>query len=178
MQQLRCLFTKDDLSQAVSRVSSELLHDYCAHDDPIVLLGVLTGCIHFISDLSRSLSSQGLRHQLDFVAISSYLGTETTGKVNLRLKPKIDLNDKHVIIVEDIVDTGLTLSHFISELKTLYRTKSVSVCTLFDKPDNRVVDLVPNYVGITLAGGPFIVGYGLDYDEQYRELENVCELTL
>jgi hypoxanthine phosphoribosyltransferase len=136
------------------------------------VVGVLKGCFIFLADLMREIT---IPADMDLIAVSSYgSSTKSSGVVRIIKDIDIDIAGKHVLIVEDLVDTGLTLNH----LKELFRTrgpKSVKVCAAFDKPSRRKVNIEAEYKGIVVPD-KFIVGYGLDYAGKYRNLPDVCTL--
>src|SRR6185369_15835 len=138
----------------------------------ILIVVVLKGALFFAADLVRALR---VPVQMDFVRLSSYAGTETTGEVLIKQDLGTDVAGRHVLVVEDIVDTGLTLT-FLLNLLRQRGAESLSVCTLIDKKERRLAQLVPDYVGIACSGG-FLVGYGLDLDERMRELSAIYHLT-
>lgn len=109
--------------------------------------------------------------EIDFMSVSSYSGTTTTGVINISKDTDIDIKDRDVLIVEDIIDTGLTLSH-VKKLLEARGTKSLKICTLLDKPSRRTVDIKGDYTGFEIPD-EFVVGYGLDYDQQHRNLPYV-----
>jgi hypoxanthine phosphoribosyltransferase len=146
--------------------------DYKDHD--LVLIGVLKGAFVFISDLVRHLS---IPVKIDFIRVLSYVsGVSSSRDIQLTKDIEIDIKNKDVLIIEDIVDTGLTLKYLIDYLKT-YHPKTVRVCTLIDKHERREVDVEIDYICHSVAEG-FLVGYGLDYDEDYRYLPEVYHLQL
>jgi hypoxanthine phosphoribosyltransferase len=151
----------------VKRLADCIAKDYCGKE--LVLIGVLKGGFVFLADLIREIS---IPCELDFISVSSYgHSTISSGIVRLIKDIDIDIKNKHVLFVEDIVDTGLTLNH----LKELFQTRepqSIKICTAFDKPSRRKVDIRPEYRGIEIPD-KFIVGYGLDYKEKYRNLADV-----
>jgi len=146
--------------------------DYQNQD--LVLVGVLKGAFIFLSDLCRNLT---VPVQVDFVQASSYgAGTSSSGNIELNLDIHLDIREKNVLIVEDIVDTGLTLSYLVEHVKGL-GAKTVKICTLIDKRERREIDIDVDYACHVVDAG-FLVGYGLDYAENYRELPGVYHLKL
>ena len=137
-----------------------------------MVVGVLKGAFLFMADLVREMS---IPVTVDFVRVSSYgAGTESSGAITLTKEVEVDIRDKHVIIVEDIVDSGLTVAHLIRHFET-GGAAGVSVCSLIDKRERRQVDVTVDYACHTVESG-FLVGYGLDYDEAYRDLPEVYHL--
>lgn len=158
------LITEEELQQKVKEIGLQMREDF--QDESIVFIVVLKGAFVFAADLIRELKG---KVTVDFVVASSYGNqTETTGKVRLLKDIDINITDKHVVIVEDIIDSGLTLS-FLREHFKLHQPRSMKICTLLDKPERRKVDLKADYVGFVIPD-QFIVGYGIDYAESYRNL--------
>ena len=160
------LFSQEALARRVKELAGEIRRDY-AGKTPLVV-GVLRGCFVFMADLVRELD---FPLTLDFMAASSYPGTESSGKVNIQLDLHDDIAGRDVLLVEDILDTGNTLSKLVAELKSR-NPASLKLCVLLDKPERRVRPLEADYVGFTIPDA-FVVGYGLDYEQQYRNLPYV-----
>lgn len=167
------LIEKDEIEEIVKRVSAQITEDYKCRDSKLLLLGILKGSVVFMGDLMKHID---LPVEIDFMRVSSYGGsTVSSGKVNIILDiHRNDLQNIDILIVEDIIDSGKTLSYLTEYLK-LKGAKSVKTVTMLDKPSRREVDFKPDYVGKEIPD-VFIVGYGLDYDEQYRALPNICVL--
>ncbi|WNB93437.1 hypoxanthine phosphoribosyltransferase [Bacillus sp. NEB1478] len=162
------LINEEQLKQKVKEIGLQIKQDF--HDEPIVLIVVLKGAFVFASDLIRELNG---KVTIDFVVASSYGNqTETTGKVRLLKDIDVNITDENVVIVEDIIDSGLTLS-FLKEHLLLHKPKSMKICTLLDKPERRKVDLKADYAGFIIPD-KFIVGYGIDYAEKYRNLPYIA----
>ena len=157
-------------AEAVAERVKELAEQITAEYDgaPITLVCVLKGAVIFMVDLARML--QGMPVEFDFMDISSYgAGTESSGHIKINKDLEHSVEGKHVLLVEDIVDSGRTLSHLIQYLNAK-NPASLRLCTLLDKPERRVVDDVcVDYVGFQIPD-KFVVGYGLDYDQRYRNL--------
>jgi hypoxanthine phosphoribosyltransferase len=167
---LRVLISEEDLKQRIKELGAKITEEYKGRD--LMIVGVLKGCMLFLSDLVREIK---LPLTMDFMVVSSYgSATKSSGVVRIIKDLERDITNKDVLIVEDIVDTGLTLSYLIENLKSR-NPKSVKLCTLLDKPDRRKADVDINYLGYTIPD-EFVVGYGLDYDEVYRNLPFVCIL--
>lgn len=161
------LFTKEQIAKRVKELGAEISKDY-AGKTPLVVC-ILKGSVLFFSDLIKEISIQ---INLDFMAVSSYgSATISSGEVKMIKDLDSSIENRHVIIVEDIVDTGHTLSYLIKNLNARMPA-SVKVCTLLDKQCRRVVDISPDYIGFEV-GDHFVVGYGLDYDEGYRHVPEV-----
>ncbi len=160
----RVLIGSDEIQRRVQRLGTEISRDY-AGSTP-VLVNILKGAFVFLADLTRGMSAP---HEIDFMAISSYHGgTQSTGVVKIEKDLKTDITGRDVIIVEDIVDTGLTLSHLLDLLQTR-GPRSLRVCTLLDKSSRRQKEVPIHYRGFEIPD-EFVIGYGLDYDEKYRNL--------
>ena len=153
----------------VERLAREISRDY--DGETLVVVTVLKGAFFFAADLVRYLT---IPVELDFVRLASYAGTSTTGQVRLVKELEISVAGRHVLVVEDILDTGLTLACLLEHLRGR-APRSLRVCTLLDKRERRRVDCPVDYVGISCGGG-FLVGYGLDLDERFRELPAVYEV--
>ncbi|KAI7729136.1 hypothetical protein M8C21_033185 [Ambrosia artemisiifolia] len=168
---LTVLWTQDQLSHKVEDIASQITHDFSSSSCCPVIVGVATGAFLFLADLVRNIK---LPVTVDFVRAESYgSGTVSTGVPKLSCDVKLDVTGKHVVLVEDIVDTGNTVSRLISYLEAKGAT-SVSVCTLLDKPARRKVHFELLGDGKFYSGFEcpdyFVVGYGLDFNEQYRNL--------
>lgn len=166
----RVIISKEEIAVMVKGLADKISQDYEGKE--LVLIGVLKGGFVFLADLMREITIPVV---VDFISVSSY-GTSTTssGIVRIIKDVDIDIKNKHVLLVEDIIDTGLTINH----LKELFQTRgplSVNICTAFDKPSRRKVDVDSQYKGLELPD-KFIVGYGLDFSEKYRNLPEICEL--
>ena len=166
----KILISEEELDATVSRIAAEIDRDYKDSDKKLVLLCILKGSIVFMGDLMKKIT---VPVEIDCMRVSSYgAGTSSSGNVNIVLdviRPDIESCD--FLIVEDIIDSGRTLSYLVGYLKHK-GAKSVRTCTLLDKPSRRVVDFTPDYVGIEIPD-EFVVGYGLDYAEKYRALPYV-----
>ena len=163
----RILLSEDQIKARIAELGRELTADY-AGKNPI-FIGVLKGVVMFFADMIRAIP---LDCQIDFMAVSSYGGgTQSSGKIRIQKDMSVDLAGRHVVILEDILDSGLTLSHTAAYLKTK-GPASLKICTLLDKPDRRKAEVQADYVGFTIPN-LFVVGYGLDFDENYRNLPYV-----
>lgn len=161
------LISKEKINEMVESIGRKITEDYRGKE--LVVVGVLKGGFVFMADLIRHID---LPLQLDFISVSSYgATTQSTGVVRIIKDIDIDITGKHVILVEDIIDSGLTLAH-LKELFTTRDPLSVKICTAFDKPSRRKVDIKADYTGIEVPD-EFIVGYGLDFAEKYRNYPEV-----
>ena len=160
------LVSHEEIEQMLDRLSAELNRDYSGQ--PLVVVGILTGAFIFTADLVRRLEMPVI---VDFMQVSSYVGEFSTGELKIKKDLSYDIEDKNVLIVEDIIDTGRTLALLKQQLLSR-NPRSLKICTAFDKPSRRVNDLVPDYNGITVPD-EFIVGYGLDLDGMYRDFDDI-----
>lgn len=160
------LLTKEVIQERVCQLANELMEDY--EDKDPLLVGILNGSFIFLSDLFKCLH---IDCEVTFIRVSSYLNTSSTGEVKQILGLKENLKDRHVIIVEDIVDSGLTLSQVKNQLLEK-EPASLKIVTLLNKPEAMKVSLPLDYVGFEIKN-EFVVGYGLDYDEKGRNLEGI-----
>ena len=170
----RVLVSEEELDAIVTRLAAEIDKDYAGEDKRLVLVCILKGSIVFMGDLMKKLS---VPCEIDCMKVSSYgAGTITSGNINIRLDlTRPDLRECDLLLVEDIIDSGNTLSYLVKYLK-LKGAKSVRTCTLLDKPSRRKVDYVPDYRGKEIPD-EFVIGYGLDYAEKYRDLPFVGVLS-
>ncbi len=165
------LFTAAQIRTRVAELAAALSRELRGQD--VVSLIVLKGALHFGSDLVRAMT---VPMAVDFVQARSYHGTVSTGKIEMLGRPTQDLNGKHVLIIEDILDTGVTARALIDFVE-ISGASRVSFCALFDKPARRKVPVHATHIGFPVDD-VFIVGYGMDYEERYRELPDVYTLVL
>lgn len=159
------LISEEQIKEAVERIASQLEKDYEGKE--ILFVGLLKGSVAFMADLLKAYKNTACT--IDFMAVSSYgSGTESTGRVNIVKDLSQPIDGKDIVIVEDIIDSGNTLS-FIKAYFAAKNANSVRICTLLNKPDRRVVDIDVDYIGYDIPD-EFVVGYGLDYNEHYRNL--------
>lgn len=166
MAQVDVFIEEEAIATRIRELGAQIRADY--GDAPILCIGVLKGSIVFLADLMRAIPGHVA---CGFLGVSSYEGTESTGVVRITHDLRTSIEGKHVLIVEDIVDTGLTLA-FLLETLSVRRPASLRVASLLDKPSRRKSDVRPDYVGFTIEDR-FVVGYGLDLDEEYRNLPYV-----
>ena len=164
----RVLLSEEQIRQKVAELGKILSEEY-ADKDP-VFVGVMKGVVVFYADMVRQIT---VPCQFEFMWISSYQGAESTGKMIVKRDVSVDLKGRHVVILEDVFDTGNSLTYTYQHLLSK-EPASLKICTLLDKPERRApgVTLVPDYVGFTVPN-EFVVGYGLDYNEHYRNLPYV-----
>ena len=167
------LISKNEIEKRVKELGEKITADYKGKD--LVIIGILKGSVIFMCDLIRSID---MDFEIDFMSASSYSGTHSLGELKIKKDIDIDIKDKHVILVEDIIDTGLTLSK-IKELFKQRDAASVKICVFLDKVDTRKEDMAVDcdYVGFSVPN-EFVIGYGLDYDEFYRGLPYIGVLEL
>ena len=165
------LISRQTIQDRVREVGKQITRDY--QDKNLILTGVLKGAFMFMADLSRQID---MDHDIDFIGASSYEGTHSTGQIVFTKQPDLEYRDQDILLVEDIVDTGNTLTK-IMEFIHLLNPNSVAVCTLIDKHERRRKKIPVKYACFSLEKG-FIVGYGLDYDEKYRNKPDIYDLKL
>ena len=166
----RVLTTKEEIENAVTRICAEIENDCKNSSKKLLLVGILKGSVVFMADIMKKLN---IPMETDFIKVSSYGNGTESGEITLKLGlSKKDLSDYTVIVIEDILDTGNTLSWLLNYLKNDLNASDVKLCVLFNKPDRRIKQIDIDYEGFVIPD-EFIVGYGLDYDEQYRNLPYV-----
>ena len=164
MENIKVLFDEKTINKRVKELACELYKKY--QDEEVVFICTLKGAVFFACDLLKNYKGDA---RIEFLRVSSYKGTETTGTIEMNLSiSKENIMKKHVVIVEDIVDTGYTLS-FLNEYILKMKPKSLVTCTLLDKKIKRITNIEPTYSGFTIDD-LFVIGYGLDYDGKYRNL--------
>lgn len=165
----KVLMSAGEIDEATGRIAAEIDRDFASHEGKLIILGILKGSVMFMSDLMKKIKTPV---EIDFMKVSSYEGTQTSRRINIVLDlNRADLSESTIIIIEDIIDSGRTLS-YLTEYLRLNGAKNVKTCTLLDKPSRREVEFVPDYVG-KIIPDEFVVGYGLDYNEKYRTLPYV-----
>jgi hypoxanthine phosphoribosyltransferase len=169
MPSFRVLVSAEQIQKRIAEMGEEIDRDYPG-GEPVYLIAVLKGAFIFMADLSRAMKTPA---RIEFIGISSYgKGKTTSGQVQLTKDLDAPIEGHHVIIVEDILDTGITLN-YLTTLMAQRRPKSLRIVTLLDKPERRQSPVKANYIGFTIPD-EFVVGYGLDYAEDYRNLKDVC----
>ena len=159
----RILISEEEIQKKVAEMGKKISQDF--RDKDPLFVGVLKGCFIFMADLMRYVD---IRCSMDFMAVSSYSGTSSTGAVKINKDLSEDIEGRHVIIVEDILDSGVTLS-YLKQYLMVRRPASISIATLMDKPARRKADIYADYSCFEIPDA-FVVGYGLDYNERYRNL--------
>ena len=163
---LKVLVTKEQIEERVKEIAKEIEKDF--HGEDIIFVGILRGSCYFMCDLTRNIQQTAY---LEFMSVSSYNGTTSSGEVRITKDISRPLENQNVVIVEDIIDTGYTLS-YLKRILSERHPKSLKICTLLDKPSRRKVDIQGDYVGFTVPD-EFLVGYGLDYNQKYRNLPDI-----
>jgi len=164
------VISKDRLSATVSALGARISADYAGKD--LVMIGILNGAFIFLADLVRAVS---IPHQIDFIRVASYGHRDSSsGTIRMTKDVELDIRDKHVLLVEDIVDTGTTLA-WLSDRFRAKEAASVRICALIDKKERRQTEVRLDYLGFAQDG--FLVGYGLDFAEQYRYLPEIYSLS-
>ena len=164
------LIDEDELQRRIAELGDEISADY--HGRDLLLLGVLKGAVFFMSDLMRRLT---IPCEIDFMAISSYgASTDSSGVVRILKDLDINIEGRHVLVVEDIIDSGLTLSYLMRMLESR-EPESLEICALLTKPERREIDVDVRYTGFEIPNR-FVIGYGLDFAERYRNLPYVAVL--
>ncbi|MCL5022453.1 MAG: hypoxanthine phosphoribosyltransferase [Nitrospirae bacterium] len=161
------IFTVEQIQGRVRELAEVISNDYEGKN--LLAVGILRGAFMFLSDLVRAIQ---VPLTVDFVVAGSYMKESTTGEVKVYYDVREDVKERDVLLVEDIVDTGITLNH-IRERMLLKRPRSLKICTLLDKKEKRLVDIPLDYVGFQIPN-EFVVGYGLDYDNRYRNLPYIA----
>jgi len=168
---LQVLYTREHIAERVAELGTQITRDL--NGEKLVMVGVLKGAAPFLADLARSIQADAT---FDFVATSSYgKGQRTSGAVRLIKDLDESIEGKNVLIVEDILDTGLTLA-YLRKLLLQQRPKTLRIVTLLDKPSRRIEKIEADYVGFSIPN-LFVIGYGMDYAERYRNLPDICLMT-
>ncbi len=166
------VFSEEQLAKRVKELGAEISRDY--KGKKLLVIGILRGAVMFFSDLVRAID---LDIEIDFMAASSYgNGTVSTGVISIKKEPDAILEGRDILLVEDIIDTGNTLKYLKDSYFRDKKVKSVKVCTLLDKPVRRTADIIPDYKGFEVDDR-FIIGYGLDYQERFRQLPHITYLV-
>ena len=168
MDKPKVIIPREEIANKVAELATQLRKDYRGKNP--LLIGILKGSFVFLSDLMRSMN---IPVEVDFVRLSSYgAGTENSGKIKLVKDVETPIKGRHVLVVEDIIDRGLTV-RFLLDYLSFREPSSLKLCALFDKPSRRKVEVPIDYVGFTVPD-EFVVGYGLDLDEKFRYLPDLC----
>ncbi len=168
------VYTDAQISRRVDEMV-DAMADHCRSDN-LVMIGILRGSFMFLADLVRDLYEHNLHPRIDFITLESYgSGTESSGSVKITKDITVDVAGADILLIDDILDTGRTLTYAKDHLTQL-GARSVKTCTLLDKPSRRIVPIEADHVGFTIEDF-FVVGYGLDYDSYYRELPYLAKVT-
>jgi hypoxanthine phosphoribosyltransferase len=168
----RPIVTQEEMRARIKELGKQIANDYTGKD--LVLVGVLKGAYAFYADLARAIR---IPLRVDFLIVTSYGGqSQTSGKVKLITELTEDIKGKDVLVVEDIVDSGLTVQYLIKTL-TKHKPRSIKVCTLLSKPERRTIDVPLEYIGFKIPN-KYVVGYGLDYQQKYRNLPYLAVLDM
>jgi len=165
------LISQDAIHGRIREIGQQITMDYS--DNDLILVGILKGAFIFMADLSRQIS---IDHDIDFIGASSYEGTSSTGQIVFTKQPDLEFKNRDILLVEDIVDTGNTLCKIV-EFVNLLSPRSINICTLIDKHERRKRKIDVKYACFSLEKG-FIVGYGLDYNEKYRNKPAIYDLKI
>lgn len=170
MSKKKRIINQESIQERVSTLAKQISDDY--RGKPLVMVGVLNGAFIFLADLCRAVT---IPHEIDFIRVASY-GSDSASseKINLTKDTELDLTGKHILLVEDIVDSGTTLT-WLAEQFAEKQVESVRICALIDKKERRKTEIHVDYPGFTMESG-FLVGYGLDYAEQHRHLAEIYTL--
>lgn len=169
---IKILISRDRIQRRIEELAKKIREDF--PEEPLLLIGVLKGAVFFLADLARAIPGEV---SLDFIAVSSYgKGTQSSGQVKLTKDLDASIEGRTVIVVEDILDTGMTLQYLLRVLEQR-KPKRLRVAVLLDKPERRIAAVKAEYVGFSIPN-EFVVGFGLDYAERYRNLHGVGILTL
>lgn len=161
------IFTVEQIQHKVRELADRISHDYGSKD--LLAVGILRGAFMFFSDLVRAIK---VPLSVDFMIAASYVKTDTSGEVKIYYDMREEVTDKDVLLIEDIVDTGITLNH-LRERVLMKRPRSLKICTFLDKRERRTVDVPLDYVGFEIPN-QYVVGYGLDYDNKFRNLPYIA----
>lgn len=163
MEEIKILINESRLEKRIEELGKQIEKDYCGKE--IVFIGILKGSVMFMTELAKNIKNSV---EFDFMDVSSYEGTKSTGNININKDIRNSVEGKDVIIVEDIIDTGRTLTYLLEYLKQK-NPNSIKIATMLSKPSRRVMELNVDYIGFAIDD-KFVVGYGLDYNEKYRNL--------
>jgi len=172
--QLKILFSEKSIKERISSIAESIANT--CHGNELIVIGLLKGSFIFLADLVRELYRHDLQLQVDFIPVSSYgSATESSGKILIRAETDLDFEERHVLLVDDILDSGQTLHHVINYLR-MKKPSRLRTCILLDKPSRRTIPIEADFIGFTIPD-TYVVGYGLDLNNRYRELPYISELT-
>jgi len=167
---IEVLIPHDEIQQRIAELGKQISDDYAGR--PLVLVGVLKGSFMFLADLVRHIKSPV---RIEFIGTKSYEGTTTSGQVQLTKDLDKPVQDEDVLLVEDIIDTGLTLN-YLRQMLSQREPRSLKTAAFLDKPSRRRIDVKGDYIGFTIED-KFVIGYGLDFEQRYRNLKDLCILV-
>ena len=170
MENIKTLIDNETIQEKINQLAQKINEDYAGKK--LTMICILKGAVYFFADLSRKVN---LDTEICFMRISSYTGENSTGKIDIKIDLEEDIKGKDVLVVEDIIDTGKSLS-FLKNYLLEKKPNSVKICTLLDKPERRKEDFNPDYVGFVIPDR-FVIGYGMDYNEAHRTLPDVDCIT-
>lgn len=170
MENFDILINESNLDKRIEELAKEFMRDY--KDEDLVFVGVLKGAAVFMIELAKKIKNSV---EFEFIQVESYQGTESTGKIKLKQDLIDKIEGRNIIIIEDIVDTGRTLEYLREYIKK-HNPKSVKVCTLLSKPSRRIVELNIDYIGFSIPD-EFVIGFGMDYDQKYRNLPYIAKMN-
>jgi len=172
-EEINILFTESEIQCRIKEISSSLNQTY-ANNENIVVIGVMSGAINFTIDLAKELNYQII---MDWISISSYRKGDTQGELLLLKDIEIDIENKHLIVVEDILDSGRTLN-FINDLLKARKPKSIKFCVLLNKVGEQKVPFTPDYIGFNVNDVHWVGGYGIDFNQRYRNLRDIYKIHI
>ena len=167
--ELSTYLSKDDISFRIEEIAGQLSKSFC--DEIPVFIGILNGSFVFLADLIREINFEC---EIDFMKVASYVGKKSIGKIRLDKDINIDIKNRRVIIVEDIIDSGLTINYLYKHILS-YNPKDISIVTLLSKKDNYTFDIDIDIIGFEITS-EFVVGYGLDLDQRFRQLDSLYKI--
>ena len=168
MENMDILISQKSIQNKVKEIANKIDNDY--KDEEVIIISILKGAIYFTMDLVKNINNPNI--QLDFMKVSSYKNnTESNNEIDFQLDISIDVTNKNIIIVDDILDTGYTMQ-FLYNYLAKKNPKSIKTCVLLNKPERRIININADYVGFDIKN-EFVIGYGLDYDEKYRNLPHI-----
>ena len=168
MENMDIFISQNSIQNKVKEIANKIDNDY--KDEEVIIISILKGAIYFTMDLVKNINNQNI--QLDFMKVSSYKNNiESNNEIDFQLDISIDITNKNIIIVDDILDTGYTMQFLYNHLAKK-NPKSIKTCVLLNKPERRIININADYVGFDIKN-EFVIGYGLDYDEKYRNLPHI-----
>lgn len=170
----KIIMSREEISKVCKDIGSKLNDDLKNETSIPVFVGIMKGSLNFMMDIVKHINRDIF---VDFIQVSSYSGTKTTGKVILKRDLSFDIKDRTIVLIEDVIDTGISMNYLLDFIKSRYQPKRIVLVTLFDKKCRRKMDVKIDYVGKVLTGDDFLYGYGLDYCELGRNIDQVYGLN-